>query len=569
MIQLRCAVHDQTEAENIRGSYRPVPVKRRDNKQSGTSEYFEQQYGSRCLGGENRRVGPRPWFRNPSAPNTKHTRTKARGKDPGHSASPNPVVTAATPTLYSSTFPPPNTVATTVTPTLYSSTFPPPNPVATAATPTLHSTTPPPPNPVATAATPTLYSSTFPLPNPVATAATPTLYSSTFPPPNPVATAATPTLYSSTFPPPNPVATAATPTLYSSTFPPPNPVATAATPTLYSSTFPPPNPVATAATPTPYSSTFPPPNPVATAATPTLHSTTPPPLNPATTAATTALHSTTPTPLNPVGTAATPTLHSTTPMPPNSVATAATPTLHSTTPLPPNPVATAATPTLHSTTPLPPNPVADAATPTLHKTPPNPLVRVNCSSLEQVWLRVVFKTLIGVCSPSIRYFPLHRRDQWVAAIQSWRAWLPSPRRLLVVRPGAKAAVQSVAQAGYCSAHLRVYFCSVKFSTDSVFGHTVSIVMPGSIFCGMDRGIGFEDQRALQLALELSMLGANGFSDGGATPAAPVPEAESPVLPTAFIVPEEGRNKKSQNMTECVPVPSSEHVAEIVGRQGRL
>lgn len=30
-----------------------------------------------------------------------------------------------------------------------------------------------------------------------------------------------------------------------------------------------------------------------------------------------------------------------------------------------------------------------------------------------------------------------------------------------------------------------------------------------------------------------------------------------------------RSKKSQNMTECVPVPSSEHVAEIVGRQGNL
>lgn len=30
-----------------------------------------------------------------------------------------------------------------------------------------------------------------------------------------------------------------------------------------------------------------------------------------------------------------------------------------------------------------------------------------------------------------------------------------------------------------------------------------------------------------------------------------------------------RSKKSQNMTECVPVPSSEHVAEIVGRQGEL
>ena len=27
-------------------------------------------------------------------------------------------------------------------------------------------------------------------------------------------------------------------------------------------------------------------------------------------------------------------------------------------------------------------------------------------------------------------------------------------------------------------------------------------------------------------------------------------------------------RRSQNMTECVPVPSSEHVAEIVGRQGR-
>ena len=26
-------------------------------------------------------------------------------------------------------------------------------------------------------------------------------------------------------------------------------------------------------------------------------------------------------------------------------------------------------------------------------------------------------------------------------------------------------------------------------------------------------------------------------------------------------------RKSPNMTECVPVPTSEHVAEIVGRQG--
>jgi len=84
---------------------------------------------------------------------------------------------------------------------------------------------------------------------------------------------------------------------------------------------------------------------------------------------------------------------------------------------------------------------------------------------------------------------------------------------------------------------------------------------------MDRGSGFEDQRALQLAFELSML-STGFSDTSSPPApSSVPEPEAPVLPTPFIVPEESRNKKSQNMTECVPVPSSEHVAEIVGRQG--
>lgn len=32
--------------------------------------------------------------------------------------------------------------------------------------------------------------------------------------------------------------------------------------------------------------------------------------------------------------------------------------------------------------------------------------------------------------------------------------------------------------------------------------------------------------------------------------------------------EDLKTRRSQNMTECVPVPTSEHVAEIVGRQGR-
>ncbi|KYN41244.1 RNA-binding protein MEX3B [Trachymyrmex septentrionalis] len=99
-------------------------------------------------------------------------------------------------------------------------------------------------------------------------------------------------------------------------------------------------------------------------------------------------------------------------------------------------------------------------------------------------------------------------------------------------------------------------------------------MPTSLFSEMDRGtngggagVSFEDQRALQLAFELSMLGipegssgCPGTGTGNGTTNDPDP------LQTAPAVFEEARSKKSQNMTECVPVPSSEHVAEIVGRQ---
>lgn len=91
------------------------------------------------------------------------------------------------------------------------------------------------------------------------------------------------------------------------------------------------------------------------------------------------------------------------------------------------------------------------------------------------------------------------------------------------------------------------------------------VMPASIF-DMDRPVSgaLEDQRALHLAFELSRLNLasdhhniNSVSDS----------LDQVIIPTAF--PEETRSKKSQNMTECVPVPSSEHVAEIVGRQGKF
>lgn len=68
----------------------------------------------------------------------------------------------------------------------------------------------------------------------------------------------------------------------------------------------------------------------------------------------------------------------------------------------------------------------------------------------------------------------------------------------------------------------------------------------------------DEQRALQLALELSLLGLSNEAS--------VPTSE----PEHYVVPgldAERASKRSQNMTECVAVPSSEHVAEIVGRQG--
>ena len=96
--------------------------------------------------------------------------------------------------------------------------------------------------------------------------------------------------------------------------------------------------------------------------------------------------------------------------------------------------------------------------------------------------------------------------------------------------------------------------------------------------------GLEDQRALQIALELSMLGlgpnagGGGGGGGGEVNVWGEPNGmfleqnQSPVGSLGSfggsLDDDDGPNKKGQNMTECVPVPSSEHVAEIVGRQGR-
>ncbi|XP_058804295.1 RNA-binding protein MEX3B [Phymastichus coffea] len=107
-------------------------------------------------------------------------------------------------------------------------------------------------------------------------------------------------------------------------------------------------------------------------------------------------------------------------------------------------------------------------------------------------------------------------------------------------------------------------------------------MPTSLFTEVERAASgaaatgsLEEQRALQLAFELSMLGLeNGSANGNPPTGVTGPVVTNGVVPdndglqsSPSSVFEEARSKKSQNMTECVPVPSSEHVAEIVGRQG--
>ncbi|KAG7473907.1 hypothetical protein MATL_G00101020 [Megalops atlanticus] len=75
-------------------------------------------------------------------------------------------------------------------------------------------------------------------------------------------------------------------------------------------------------------------------------------------------------------------------------------------------------------------------------------------------------------------------------------------------------------------------------------------MPSSLFADIERNRGNQvdtlgDQSVLEVALD-QLLGLDNDDNSRC---------------------EEEPRKKSVNMTECVPVPSSEHVAEIVGRQG--
>lgn len=69
----------------------------------------------------------------------------------------------------------------------------------------------------------------------------------------------------------------------------------------------------------------------------------------------------------------------------------------------------------------------------------------------------------------------------------------------------------------------------------------------------------ENNLALQTALELSMLNLNNTTYSTAIPDPPFGLLEDDVPSESKV--------KTQNVTQCVTVPSSEHVAEIVGRQG--
>ena len=108
-------------------------------------------------------------------------------------------------------------------------------------------------------------------------------------------------------------------------------------------------------------------------------------------------------------------------------------------------------------------------------------------------------------------------------------------------------------------------------------------MPASLLYEFDNansvisssGNGLEDRRAFELALELSLLGLGNDSNENVNSlfSSNASSLGSAALTNNSSNPFDNESrlgaKRSQNTTECVPVPSSEHVAEIVGRQGKL
>ena len=100
-------------------------------------------------------------------------------------------------------------------------------------------------------------------------------------------------------------------------------------------------------------------------------------------------------------------------------------------------------------------------------------------------------------------------------------------------------------------------------------------MPASLYqsnFNMERIANFElpdsnSAATVKLALELASVGSNFGFDSSDLHLGLGDHLSLSSGPTLAQLDEKAR--KSQNMTECVPVPTSEHVAEIVGRQGEF
>lgn len=78
------------------------------------------------------------------------------------------------------------------------------------------------------------------------------------------------------------------------------------------------------------------------------------------------------------------------------------------------------------------------------------------------------------------------------------------------------------------------------------------------------------RQALSLAWQLQQSLSTSVNNSFPPSSEYIPEEMLNPFATKY-VPDDGDKGKSQtksNTTECVPVPSSEHVAEIVGRQGK-
>jgi len=136
------------------------------------------------------------------------------------------------------------------------------------------------------------------------------------------------------------------------------------------------------------------------------------------------------------------------------------------------------------------------------------------------------------------------------------------------------------------------------AANGLTGLTSAATAPGSLHAatsslslnGLESSAGGQEgngseSRTMQLALELALLQQGGNTGYDVSPPSgslhhhshassdnpllhPFGQSSSPASNCLSGSLEDLKTRRSQNMTECVPVPTSEHVAEIVGRQGK-